>query len=207
MKLLSFLSIALLTFNYSFASGNYDDGMFYTHNNGGRSFMVMIHNNDVDIYAKDYSIETFPESADFSLPVKFYENVSRIFIGDDKNFKDDFALGNSILIEISPLHYVFIGDFSVYEFTTTDKIEEFYSMIGNHDVPYPVAVGTDNVYFPMMGGGDGYLSRVHFQDFPKKYSWKTDAYDRLWSVTVDPESAHLKKEVKKINITKVLYKI
>ena len=90
-----------------------------------------------------------------------------------------FGLGNSILLNLSGNKYVFIGE-SVYEFETIDPIEKFYSMIGRNDVPYPVAVGPENVYFLIFGGQDGYLSKKYFKDFPKKYSWALDSYNKLW---------------------------
>ena len=65
--------------------------------------------------------------------------------------------------------------------TAPDHIEEFYSMIGHSDVPYPVALGEKNVYFLIQNGSYGYVSRDHFENFPNKYSWGLDAYSRLWA--------------------------
>ena len=48
----------------------------------------------------------------------------------------------------------------------TDEIKKYYSMIGNSDVPYPVAIGEKNVYFLIEST---YLSKDYFYDFPKKY--------------------------------------
>ena len=113
----------------------------------------------------------------------------KIFIGKSIKGDDMYAsfpnnpagaakagLGNSILLNLSGNKYVFIGE-SVYEFDTPDHIKEFYSMIGNNDVPYPVAVGEKNVYFIIE---KTYLSRNYFEGFPKKYSWGLDSYARLW---------------------------
>ena len=53
-------------------------------------------------------------------------------------------------------------------------------MIGNNDVPYPLALTRDNVYFLIDKGSNGYLSREYFTEFPKKYNWALDSYSRLW---------------------------
>lgn len=53
--------------------------------------------------------------------------------------------GNSILVQISRQKYLFIES-TIYSFQTSDPIQEFYSPVGNNDVPYPVAIGTKFVY-------------------------------------------------------------
>lgn len=83
-----------------------------------------------------------------------YRNV---FIGDNVNGLKDHAKkgtgkGNSILAEVGVGRYVFVGE-QVYEFSvaTGDVIEAYHSPIGNNDVPYPVAVGKEHLYFLLMG--------------------------------------------------------
>jgi len=149
--------------------------------------------------------------------IKSYKNVKRIFIG--KSVKGDdayasfpnnssaaakFGLGNSILLQISTNRYAFIGE-SVYEFETPDLIEEYYSMIGGNDVPYPIAVGSKNVYFLIFGGNDGYLSKKYFEDFPQKHSWALDSYARLWGQNKFTDS--LIKYTKKIPKIKIVQSI
>ena len=168
---------------------------YFTHDNFGRPFMVVINGNNVDIYtySKDFSFDRKLEKNDYNVLVKSYKNVKKIFIGKSIKGDDMYAsfpnnptsaakvgLGNSILLNLSGNKYVFIGS-SVYEFETPDHIEEFYSMIGNNDFPYPVAIGEKNVYFLISKGNYGYLSRDHFEDFPKKYNWGLDSYARLWA--------------------------
>ena len=168
--------------------------VYFTHDNGGRPFMVVVNGNNVNIYTypKDIDLNHKLEMRDYTVYVKSYNNVKQIFIGksipgDDMHasaFKSFLypskaakaGLGNSILLNLSGNKYVFIGE-SVYEFDTPDHIKEFYSMIGNNDVPYPVAVGEKNVYFIIE---KTYLSRNYFEGFPKKYSWGLDSYARLW---------------------------
>ena len=176
------------------AKTNLKGKIYFTHDNGGRPFMVVVNGNDVDIYTypKDFSFDHQLSKKDYTNLVKSYKNVKKIFIGKSIKGDDMYAsypsnptkaakagLGNSILLNLSGNKYVFIGDF-VFEFETPDNIEGFYSMIGNSDVPYPVAVGEKNVYFLIQKGQYGYLSRDHFEDFPNKHSWGLTSYARLW---------------------------
>ncbi len=56
--------------------------------------------------------------------------------------------GNSLLIKLTENKYVFIG-WKIYSFETTTPIINYFSPLGNNDVPYPVAYGTNEVYFMM----------------------------------------------------------
>lgn len=85
------------------------------------------------------------------LVIKNYKNV---FVGKHYNkysccnYKSSFK-GNSILIELKPLNYLFIGD-SIKQFTTTEPIVKYVSTIGNNSVPYPFAL-TENYAYIMLG--------------------------------------------------------
>ena len=94
----------------------------------------------------------------------------------------------SILLKINcTIHknyYVFIGD-RLYGFSTPDDepIETFYSTVGNNDVPYPVALSKNYIYFMLDRGGETFwenflpwhIHRVNRNEFPKKIVW-SDAY-------------------------------
>ena len=58
-----------------------------------------------------------------------------------------FRANNSLLLYLGSGKYMYIGR-SVYKFTTinNEKIQDFYSPIGNSDVPYSYAVGENNTY-------------------------------------------------------------
>ena len=197
---------------------------YFTHDNGGRPFMVVINGKNVDIYTypKDFSFEQKLEKNDYTVPVKSYKNVKKIFIG--KSVKGDdahrsfllssaatkFGLGNSILLQLHGNRYAFIGE-SVYEFETKHPIEQFYSMIGRSDVPYPVAIGEKNVYFLTGKGEYGYVSREHFEGFPKKYNWALQSYERLWAQNAFepdvPDSVSWKQKLNKYGLKKFAKKI
>ena len=160
---------------------------YLTHDNGGRPFKVCINDKNISIYKLpdnyDY-INNSPNKNNYTKLIKLYNNVKQIFIGksvkgDDANGNNKFGLGNSLLLEIANNKYVFIGE-TIYEFSTNSPITNFFSMIGNSDVPYPLALTKDNVYFLIDKGSNGYLSREYFTEFPKKYNWALDSYSRLW---------------------------
>ena len=60
---------------------------------------------------------------------------------------------NTILISLqqdninNDIHrYVYVGEM-VYEFSTTETIQSYYTFMGNSEVPYPVAVSQNMAYF------------------------------------------------------------
>lgn len=121
-----------------------------THDNGGRPFIVEEFPSKVIVYKQEFNFDTDsynPREKLFEQPYK------KLYIGDKPkwqeplNWYSDFK-GNSILVKMSKTNYMFIGH-EIYEFETKDddEILEFWSEVGNSDVPYPFAVGTNYVYF------------------------------------------------------------
>lgn len=157
---------------------------YFTHDNGGRPFMVHLDGKRADIYTHDKDIPSYERKLtpqDYKIHVKGF-TVQEAFVGkhikdvSESHLKPSFGNGNSILLRISKDKYVFIGN-TVFEFQPSDEIKEYYSMVGNSDVPYPVAIGEKNVYFMIE---DCCLSKEHFTDFPGKYSWGLDAYAKMY---------------------------
>jgi hypothetical protein len=114
-----------------------------------------------------------------------YKNV---FIGDNENRLKNyvkkgttFSKGNSVLAEIGVGRYVFVGE-QIYEFHVAgdDVIEAYHSPIGNNDVPYPVAVGKEYLYFLLMGD-HCYVPRALFDI-------KGDLYYQFYNMTSDAAS-------------------
>lgn len=90
--------------------------------------------------------------------------------------------GNSILVLLDSKtnRYVYIG-YLIYEFNAPEPITDYYSAVGNSDVPYPVALSKNFVYF-MLGtsnrqnpGGE-YINR---KEFSKGIDW-SDAYGEYY---------------------------
>lgn len=146
-----------------------DCNTYYTHDNGGRPFLVYVADdgdsvgifrtpgNDDPYYVPDsVSFDKENHAWTYIYPVKVYTDVKRVMIGESTENRmtscsggaGDWALGNSVLLELNTLnHYVHIG-MEVVEFTTDSEIIEFCSPVGNSNVPYPFAFDSeDNVYY------------------------------------------------------------
>ena len=152
--------------------------VYFTHSNGARPFKV-------EVREKQLEVCIFEQEANAYVPLLIPTNVRRIFVGKDSGTgivaapdKPDFD-GNSILLEMSSPdtrkspQYMFIGD-RVYTFSTpNDQDEAFYSLVGNNDVPYPVALGRKRVYFMLDAKC---VKRSLFpDDMEEEPGWK-DAY-------------------------------
>lgn len=182
------------------------------HDNGGRPFRVVVDGTKVTIY-KDANIGTFEETADYSKLIKEL-TVKEVFVGkstghaagaDHGPEKANFFKGNSILLHVSGNKYVHIGT-SIYEFQMDDNVDQYFSMVGNNDVPYPVLLGTENVYF-MLEGDHCYLPRDMLPADLTKAQWE-NAYNYFygWTNPVD-EKKRTDEERKKDNLEKYAKKM
>lgn len=119
---------------------------YVTHGNGGKPYAIEFDDkhNHVDILKNKY---------------KRYSNVKKVWTGDKE---DD---NSSVLIEFPHKKYIFVGT-EVYEFETDEFITDYYSIIGNNDVPYPVALSDNYVYLM--------LEKIYIDKkvFPDKTDWK-----------------------------------
>lgn len=128
------------------------------HDNGGRPFLVYMNKKNVSIYTnpdKKYYVLWDDNAKEWTYidhiasykPLKIWvgkspeTSVTKFSGGYGKEFD-----GNSILLKIKKDKYVYIGS-EIYEFSTTEDINEYISPVGNNDVPYPVAIGKENIYF------------------------------------------------------------
>jgi len=133
----------------------------YTHDNGSRPFRVTVSKGGKQV---DIAKCIYTDWKDKSLPAKYedaiyYEHAltfktRRVLLGEDPEnvYKErpDWVkmwLGNSVLAELAPNRYLYIGE-SVFEFQTSGKspITMYRSPVGNNDVPYPFAVDSEYVY-------------------------------------------------------------
>jgi hypothetical protein len=149
------------------------------HDNGGNPFRVFVDGKKVAIY-KDTNTN-WDSPPNYSKLVKELA-VKEVYIGKSTGLPEgaDHAqgqakefVGNSILLYVSGNKYIHIGT-SIYEFQIDDKVDQYFSMVGNNDVPYPVLLGTENVYF-MLEHDHSYLPRDVFPANFTKVQWE-DAY-------------------------------
>ncbi len=172
------------------------------HDNGGRPFRVFVDKNSVSIYTYK-NCDEFEEECIYDKLVKKYK-VKKVHIGrssgnyytghqkkDNRHF-----VGNSILLQLTKDRYVFIGH-EIYEFKMSDEVKKYYSMVGNSDVPYPVLVGTKNVYFML---DKKYVSR---DEFPKMTSpdWE-NAYSMFYGFDVPVPLKKYSKKMKSVKTVK-----
>jgi len=151
---------------------------YNTHDNGGTPYIVYVNSTDTKaivyrIPKKDYFVPEemyenwrykFPDTMRQMFHEKFGIFEGKVFIGEAPCRKQDE--GNSILVKTGARRYTYIGT-DVYKFTIPqdDEIIRYFSLMGNNDVPYPVALGKKYVYII----GDGfYYSRKDIK-FKKDY--------------------------------------
>lgn len=129
------------------------------HDNYGRPFIVKVYLEPrIEVYETvseyDSSDDEDDSEEDHYLKAEepfFNQTVEKVFIGesplnDTTEFSgcygDDF-LGNSFLLHMGDLEYIFIGE-KVFSFQALSEITQYVSPIGNNDVPYPYAVDNQN---------------------------------------------------------------
>jgi hypothetical protein len=158
------------------------------HDNFGRPFRVFVSDDPkkVSIY-KDVN-KDWNKPADFSKLIKEVK-AKEIYIGkstghaagaDHRPDEAKIFVGNTILLQISANKYIHIGS-SIYEFEMEDKVDKYFSMVGRNDVPYPVLLGTENVYF-MLEDDHKYLPRDKFPEDLTNAQWE-DAYTYYYGWT------------------------
>ena len=155
---------------------------YYTHNNGGREYLVYLGKKDAYIYEKPTKIEidwsNYSREDDDNrwMYIKLVKHVKFIkaFVGNSpvcKMTKFSGGIGkrfdgNSILLQTSKNKYVYIGSM-IEDIKIDDQVIRYYSPVGNNDVPYPYAIGKKYImsfvypygyiskkYFPGIGKGD-----------------------------------------------------
>jgi len=132
---------------------------YVIHDNGGRPFKVVINKDvrQIELY-RQYTTKNHDQRYELFETINGYQKV---FVPKDPETGYD---GNSILIQLSDNMYTYVGS-EIYTFLTNDKIIKYYSPVGNSDVPYPYAIGTNNIYLT--------LERMYFD---KKYARGVDPY-------------------------------
>lgn len=134
---------------------------YLIHDNYSRPFCVYIdeNQNEVHIYKEEYDNEEYDNEniQNYKKLIGIYK-PQKIFIGESPvNEMTLFSgghgptfQGNSILLQMDRLEYIFIGE-CIYSFKTEYELVSFVSPVGNNDVPYPYAIDTeDNYYFLLI---------------------------------------------------------
>ena len=138
------------------AKGAKGSKVYYIHDNGSKPYRVQVSGKSVEIYKGAYRRDVLDtraidyETMDYDKLFKKL-TVKEVIVGkspcvpmaDACGASED---GNTVLLHVSGKKYMHVGH-DIFEFTVEDEVDAYYSLIGNNDVPYPVLVGTQNVYF------------------------------------------------------------
>lgn len=131
--------------------------VYQVHDNGGRPFQISIDTSGIDI-------QKINKSENYDKAFKFLTKFDGYWFGYDTSIHKQN--GNSLLIKLHKHKYMYIGS-EIYEFDTTDEIIDYFSHVGNSDVPYPVAIGTQNIYFML---DCAFISINNLQNDPVPYN-------------------------------------
>jgi hypothetical protein len=148
---------------------------YFTQFNSSLPYLVYIKNKDVIIYNIPENTEIDKSSYDRNDIKWMYINLvkkykaNEVFIGKSPliemtNYSNGYGSkfdGNTILLSLNNNNYIYIGK-NIEKCKINDKIQKYYSFVGNNDVPYPVAIGKKNIYF--FDYPEGYLP---IKEFPK----------------------------------------
>jgi hypothetical protein len=161
--------------------------IFQTHDNCERPFQVLISEAGINI---EHNVK------DLYVPFKHYDwsDVCKVMV--PKNYDTHDTYGNSMLIELVlgkdieykssdnfyydssiPVNYKYVHyGCNAYSFLTDTPIKEYHSCIGNNDVPYPISVSDNKVYFML---DHCYVTDTEFSNHGvdiREQSWY-DGYD------------------------------
>lgn len=130
---------------------------YLTHDNGARNLSVHVSKSAVSVFKCDMQNEE-EECVEKELILTFKKPL-KVWIGIEPSVPS--WNGNSIVLQISRYEYVFIGD-EVYKFQLAEKdekVKDYFSPVGNSDVPYPYLITNKNVYFMI---DNCYASREYY---------------------------------------------
>jgi hypothetical protein len=102
--------------------------------NGAEIYDVLVSKNEITIYKNGIELHEI-------------KNYLKIFIGKNIKKYSQYTkqfIGNTILIEIKPCNYMYIGEI-IKTFNFTEPILKYISTMGNSGIPYPFGITENNV--------------------------------------------------------------
>lgn len=176
------------------------DGTYDIHDNGGVPFRVEVEADGTVVKVYGWPEDSSDDESGAPFPTELrheFHDVARTFVGvSPRNRMTAFSgghgprfLGNTILLDMTQ-HYIFIGR-SVEKFTTLAPIREFWSPVGNSDVPYPYAVDTlGNTYLLIEGvvllAKRGACAWTQHADDPYRFYYDRQYITKNGKPAVDP---------------------
>lgn len=117
---------------------------YLTHDNGGRPYIVVLspRTKTASVFVAHLPVPYTDGKGQLVIDTPYL----KAFVG--KGNRTEEELGNSILLQIDEHSYMFVGS-TIYTFQVPEDetIKQFYSPVGNNDVPYPYLVGKHFTYF------------------------------------------------------------
>jgi hypothetical protein len=141
---------------------------YEVHDNRSRPFTVVVDGAKVTVFDIRYGAETLIKTYT-ALKVFVGRSTGTSVLADHTVAQAHNFDGNSILLQLSPRKFAYVGH-EIYEFVTSDAPVAYFSPVGNNDVPYPVLLGKKEVYFMLDH------NHVRREDFPVGFSAWEDAY-------------------------------
>ncbi len=149
---------------------------YIVHDNGGRPFMVVRDGSTVDVYLVEFNENTIKRGKQ----IGHYTGVTQFFDGKDPVLHLD---GNSVLFAIGEYDYIFVGS-EMYLFTTTERINDYVSPMGNSDISYPYAITDTRTYLMVE---DVYLKNTELlraAPTVTDYTGESEPYGQYYGHTV-----------------------
>ena len=175
---------------------------YFTHYNMDRPLMVLIQDNDVEIYSRTRYDEDdmFNKDADktfYSILENNYKNVKKIYIGKDLRDSSKHSVGNTVLIQLNSRKFNLISDSANNEFYIQkgDKIIDFFSPLEGSDIPCPYIIGEKNVYILNFYHYKFLKREPYLNKYSDKKSWISE--DFIDNVIMD-RYGKFKKYMKKL---------
>jgi len=165
------------------------------HDNMYRPYKVLINTNDkiLTIYKVNEDLTEKLDKFVYEKNPLFVYNPIRIFVGrsssnemtDDKARFNKFFDGNTLLLHMKDLNYIFIGG-TIFSFKAKNEIIEYHSPVGRNDVPYPFAIDSKNNYYLMteniiIKGTNKTLNEMSKNTFWENDKLNIDPYDYFYS--------------------------
>jgi hypothetical protein len=157
------------------------DARYVIHGGGKRPFIVYVSQIFKDVYVYRIPSNSYvPEnkwSQNFNDNIAYYSEMIMeiypidVFPGIDRGPSQ--AIGNTVLVACRDRTYVYIGPI-IYRFDADEEIYAYFSFIDADDIPHPVGVGVDRLYF---FDSKCSISRINFPDLNIKNLGK-EIFDR-----------------------------
>jgi hypothetical protein len=136
--------------------------VYLIHDNGGRPFKFVAENGVLEVFA--HGSEWSNELHEYPTKVLRVKNFKGYWKGLDIGGAGMDMYGSNILIQLTDHKYIIVG-MEIVEFEIKDKIIDFISPVGNSDVPYPIAYGTEYTY-DLTGRQPKYVANDVLAEYP-----------------------------------------